>query len=266
MKYLKTKNGKLAYLDEGAGPVVLLIHGLAGDHLAWSPQISAWKERFRVIAPDTRGAGLSDQVDEPVTLESLADDFVELIEHLNVEKVNLVGRSMGGCIAQWIALKLPGRVASIAFVASCGKFDPLAIRCLENMREVLEWTKSWEAHARHSVRNFVAPSFFNSKHAQVGQIEALIGSSTRMQACYLHQSRAVTKHDLLERLHEIACPTFVMSGSVDPLGGPLSTQWLVDRLTNVRRYEFADCSHFFLMEQPRLFMEKMDEWWAEVLS
>jgi 3-oxoadipate enol-lactonase len=265
MNRIRIRQYELAYRDEGAGDAVLLIHGLAGDHSAWEPQITAWKSHLRVIAVDTRGAGQSTQRDEPVTLESLADDFIALLEHLNIDRVHVVGRSMGGCIAQWMALKAPRRIASLALLASCGKFDPLALRCLENMREVLEWTGSWAAHAKHSVRNFVSAHFFNHEQERVQHIERLIGSSSRLQASYIQQNLAVGRHDLLDRLSHITCPVLVMSGSEDPLGGPLLTSWMLRRLPDARHTSFDGCSHFFMMEEPERFMNEMQRWFSDVV-
>ena len=154
---------EIHYIDEGAGFPILLIHGLAGDHTAWNPQIEAWRGRHRVLATDTRGAGRSTQVDEPVTIRELALDLLAVLDHAGIEKCHLIGRSMGGFLAQHIALDAPERVCSLVMLASAGKLDPLAARLLTNMREVLEWTGSWPAHAAHSVPNFVSQRFFIEK-------------------------------------------------------------------------------------------------------
>jgi 3-oxoadipate enol-lactonase len=130
------------------------------------------------------------------------------------------------------------------------------------MREALELTGSWAAHARHSVPNFVSPAFFNEQQEKVGAIEQLIGSSTRLIGSYVQQNLAVSQHDLLDRLQEIECPVLVMSGEVDPLGGPLLTKWILRRLHNATHVEFAGCSHFFLMERPVKFMAEMDSWFS----
>lgn len=68
-------------VDEGRGFPLLLIHGLAGDHSAWTPQIAAWSGMHRVIAPDSRGAGRSSQVDEPISTEDMARWMSEAINH-----------------------------------------------------------------------------------------------------------------------------------------------------------------------------------------
>jgi pimeloyl-ACP methyl ester carboxylesterase len=144
MPFASVGKYKIFYVDEGEGFPIVLIHGLAGDHQAWAPQIAALRGRHRVIAFDNRGAGKSTQVDEPVTTEDLARDTLGLMDALGVSRAHIVGRSMGGSIAQHIALRAPDRVQSLVLCASFAKLDPLGMRVLTNMREVLEWRGSWE--------------------------------------------------------------------------------------------------------------------------
>jgi len=140
---------RLRYADVGSGPVVVLIHGLAGDHTAWRTQIELLSPRFRVIAFDNRGAGASTQVDEPISTQDLAADTLGLMDALGVARAQVVGRSMGGAVAQHMALMAPQRVKSLTLCASFAKLDPLGRRVLLNMREALEWRGSWSDHARH---------------------------------------------------------------------------------------------------------------------
>src|SRR5918911_2679682 len=91
---------ELFHVEQGDGFPVLLIHGLAGDHTAWTPQLPALAERYRTIAFDNRGAGRSTQRDEPVTTEELARDTLALLDALEIDRAHVVGRSMGGAIAQ----------------------------------------------------------------------------------------------------------------------------------------------------------------------
>lgn len=248
---------EINYADEGSGFPVLLIHGLAGDHTAWIPQINAWKGRYRLIAPDTRGAGLSTQVDEPVTIAGLAKDFIGLLDHLKIDKCHVIGRSMGGALGQEVTLQAPGRVQSLTMLASLAKADRMCIRVLDCLREVLEWRGSWTDHARHGSHYFVSTQFFNENPDKMAAIEKLVGGTDRKIACYSASSKAVKEHDVLARLQDIKCPVMVMSGEVDLICSRQCQQWMVERLPQAEWIEFANAAHFFMMEQPEKFMAAM---------
>lgn len=246
--------------DVGKGDAVVLIHGLAGDHAAWRAQIELLRGSHRVIAFDNRGAGRSTQIDEPVSTQDLAADTLALMDRLGVAQAHLVGRSMGGAVAQHVALIAPERVRSLALCASFARLDPLGRRVLLNMRDALEWRGSWVDHARHSVQNFVSAGFFNERPQQVAAIEALIGGETRLAACYSRQNEACQNHDTLADLPRIGIRTLVMAGDADPICSPTATRWLADGLPNARTEMFADASHFFLMEQPERFNRLLLDW------
>ena len=250
----------LRYLDVGEGTPVVLIHGLAGDHSAWLAQVQALRANYRVIAFDNRGAGASTQVDEPVSTADLADDTLRLMDCLGVERAHVVGRSMGGAVAQHMALRAPERVLSLALCASFARLDPLGRRVLSNMREALEWRMSWADHARHSVQNFVSAGFFNRYPERVAKIEQLIGGETRLPACYIRQNAACQSHDTLPDLPRITQPALVMAGDSDPICSLAATAMLSEGLPNVRTEIFSQASHFFLMEQPEKFMALLGGW------
>jgi 3-oxoadipate enol-lactonase len=251
---------RLHYLDEGAGTPVVLIHGLAGDHSAWLAQIEVLRRDHRVIAFDNRGAGRSTQVDEPVTTADLAIDTLQLMDYLEIERAHVVGRSMGGAVAQQMALLAPERVISLALCASFARLDALGRRVLLNMREALEWRMSWTDHARHSVQNFVSAEFFNNHPEQVAAIERLIGGETRLPACYIRQNEACQTHDTVSELGRIHQPTLVMAGENDPICSLTATRTLAMGLPNATTEIFNNASHFFLMEQPEKFMRLLSDW------
>jgi 3-oxoadipate enol-lactonase len=253
----------LRYLDVGQGTPVVLIHGLAGDYSAWLAQIEALRKDYRVIAFDNRGAGRSTQIDEPVSTADLADDTLALMDYLDVARAHVVGRSMGGAVAQHMALKAPQRVLSLTLCASFARLDPLGRCVLSNMREALEWRMSWADHARHSVQNFVSAGFFNSQPERAAKIEQLIGGETRLPACYSRQNEACQLHDTLADLPRITQPTLIMAGDSDPICSLTATGMLSAGLPNARTEIFEDASHFFLMEQPEKFMGLLQGWLGE---
>jgi 3-oxoadipate enol-lactonase len=262
MPFVDTSRGRLHYEERGQGPVIVLIHGLAGDLSAWRDQVEALSSDYRVIAFDNRGAGSSVQVDEPESTEAMAGDTLELMDALDAERAQVVGRSMGGAIAQHMALRAPERVQSLVLCASFARLDPLGERVLSNMRDVLEWRGSWVDHARHSVANFVSADFYNRSPEAIARIEALIGGESRLPACYVAQNHACLEHDTLDRLGDITCPTLVLNGGRDPICSPTCTGWMVERLPNVEAVEFEESSHFFLIEQPERFASLLEGWLA----
>jgi pimeloyl-ACP methyl ester carboxylesterase len=251
---------ELYYVEAGSGFPLVLIHGLAGDHSAWAVQMETWSKDHRAVAFDNRGAGRSTQVDEPISTEDMARDTLALMDELGIERAHVMGRSMGGAIAQHMALLAPDRIHSLIVCASFAKFDPIGTRVLTNMREVLEWRGDWADHARHSVQNFVSPSFFNENPETIAQIESLIGGETRLPACYVRQNHACLEHDTLDRLGEIACPTLIMAGGRDPICSLTATGWMRDGFPNQETVIFEDSSHFFLIEEPQRFMATVADW------
>jgi 3-oxoadipate enol-lactonase len=260
LKHAALGRHTLRYVDVGKGVPVVLIHGLAGDHSAWLAQIEALRQHFRVVAFDNRGAGGSSQVDESVSTADLADDTLALMDRLGIEQSHVVGRSMGGAVAQHIALKAPQRVLSLVLCASFARLDPLGRRVLSNMREALEWRMSWADHARHSVQNFVSAGFFNAHPDRVSKIEQLIGGETRLPACYIRQNEACQAHDTSADLDSIRQPTLIMAGDCDPICSLTATAMLSSGLPNARTEIFHQASHFFLMEQPDKFMSLLSDW------
>ena len=113
----KIGNYDIHYLDVGEGTPVVLIHGLAGDYSAWTSQIELLKDHYRVIAFDNRGAGKSTQVDEAISTQDLAKDTLGLMDFLNIESAHIVGRSMGGAVAQHMALMAAKRLVSAIHVS-----------------------------------------------------------------------------------------------------------------------------------------------------
>jgi pimeloyl-ACP methyl ester carboxylesterase len=222
--------------------------------------METWSRDYRVLAFDNRGAGQSTQVDEPISTEDMARDTLSLMDQVGIERAHVVGRSMGGAIAQHMALMQPERVHTLVVLASFAKLDPVGVRVLTSMREVLEWRGDWRDHARHSVANFVSPAFFNENPETIAQIEGLIGGETRLPACYIRQNHACLEHDTLDRLREITCPTLILAGGRDPICSLTSTRWMQDGFPDAESVIFEESSHFFLIEQPERFMSVMGEW------
>lgn len=111
---------QLKYVDQGKGPVVVLIHGLLGAHTNWEPQIETLSRRYRVIAPDLFGHGASDKPAGDYSLSAHAATVRDLLEALDIPSATLVGHSLGGGVAMQAMYLFPDRVERLCLVASGG--------------------------------------------------------------------------------------------------------------------------------------------------
>ena len=106
------------YEDHGKGEPLLLIEGWGTDLTCWQFQIPEFSTKYRVIAFDNRGAGRTDAPDQPYSFRMMADDAVGLLDALGIGKAHILGMSMGGCIAQEIAIEHPERTRSLILAAT----------------------------------------------------------------------------------------------------------------------------------------------------
>ena len=260
MPIVNTGRFDINYVEEGEGFPVILIHGLAGDHTAWFPQIAALKKKYRVIAFDNPGSGKSSKVESPVNTAELADTTLGLMDKLDVKKAHIVGRSMGGAIAQQIALREQDRLQSMAMAASFARLDSLGRQTIKNMQQLLSWRKNWSEWAPHAVSLFVAPEFFNENPDIIKNITMLISDESRDMISYDHLATTCLEHDVIDELGGIKTPTLVMAGKVDPICSMTAQKWMVDALSDVELTVFEKSSHFFLMEESLKALSTIEKW------
>jgi pimeloyl-ACP methyl ester carboxylesterase len=260
MPIVDTGLWKLNYVEEGSGAPVLLIHGLAGDHTAWRPQIDALKSRYRVIAFDNPGGGRSGAVDKPTSMAEIGQAVLRLMDELKVDRAHVVGRSMGGAIGQEMALAAPDRVQSLALAASFAKLDVLGVRMIENMRDYIGKVGSWTEWARVFSFTFVSNAFFITQQERMTLIERTIADESRDKVSYANLANAVIAADTLNRIGAIRCPTLIMAGRQDPICSPVSTRWMQDRMPQAETVFFEDSSHFFLMEESQKALATLTDW------
>jgi pimeloyl-ACP methyl ester carboxylesterase len=110
-------NHRMAYLDVGQGPPLILIHGFGGSMWNWEHQYSVLARTHRVIIPDLIGSGLSDKPKEVYTPERLVEFFLQFMDSLNIPQATLVGNSMGAGLAMAMALDYPERVTRLVLIS-----------------------------------------------------------------------------------------------------------------------------------------------------
>ena len=116
-QFTTVNNNRIAYLDVGQGPPLILIHGFGGSMWQWEHQYSVLAQNYRVIIPDILGSGLSDKPKEAYTPERLVEFFRQFMDTLNIPQATLVGNSMGAGLAMAMALDFPERVQRLILIS-----------------------------------------------------------------------------------------------------------------------------------------------------
>ncbi len=248
MAKIEVGDVELYYEIHGEGPPVVLIHGLAGDCSAWAPQIGVLEKDYKVIALDNRGAGRSSAPDYPYTTRHFADDTIGLLDALDIaEPAHVIGRSMGGAIAQEMAINYPERVRTMLITASFGKLDRYGYRILYNINEVVK-AQGYMAAAKIQSLFFFPPAYFNENQEQMDAFEDGIGVTDRPIHGYTNSTHACLEHDALDRLDRVKCPTLVLAGGEDVLCAVGAAKEIVDRVPGSRLKIYDGASHFFMIQ------------------
>jgi pimeloyl-ACP methyl ester carboxylesterase len=255
----------LHYVEAGGGDPLLLIMGFGGDHLAWAFQVPAFSERHRVISFDNRGAGQSDVPDVPYTTRMMADDAVGLLDALKVERAHVLGVSMGGMIAQEVALNHPGRVRSLQLHCTYGRPDPYMRALVEAWRTVRakatpeEWLRT-VALWLFSPRTFAERPELVETIIQTGLANPHPFSLTG----FLRQGEAVRSHDALERLPKLTCPTLVSVAADDILVPPRFAREMAAAIPGAQLRVIDSAGHCYFWERPDVFNAMCLDFIAEV--
>ena len=247
------------YETHGAGFPLLLINGLGGDHLEWLYQIPFFKPHYKVIAFDNFGSGKSDVPPGPYTTGRMADDAARLLETLNVQRAHVLGVSLGGMIAQEVALRHPDRVDRLVLGCTARRGSRPSARRLR--RSPRSRTGDRRSGGRPAA---ILPFLYTDTYIneQSKEIDAFIRRRTENRtapAGYIAQMSAAMTHDAAARLGEIRARTLVIAGDADLLVPPVNSVLIAERIPDARLVILPGAPH-------RLFAENADAFNREVLD
>jgi len=248
MPYTEVNGIKIYYETYGEGPPVILIGGLGSQIQSWATQVPIYSRHFRVIVFDNRGAGKSDKPDIPYTTKLMADDTAGLLDTLGIESAHVVGKSMGGMIGQWLAIRYPEKVKKLVLGCTSASRDEVGNEILRMGREIASkvgvkavWlTALFLGYTREYIEKNL--SAIKETLATVSENpEALIG--------YIRQSLACEGHNTRDLVGRIKAPTLVMLGERDMIASPRRSRELVELIPGARLKVFEGVGHGFWRER-----------------
>ena len=243
----------------GKGPPLAMIRGVGSNVDHWYEQVSALSQKFQLLIFDNRGIARSSDPGGPFTIRDMATDTIALMEAVGIEKAHVLGYSMGGMIAQEMALNHPQRIGGLVLVATdCGisrriKARPEASRLFSEM--VRLGTKEARLAAE---RCLFAGQTFENNPAVIRRYAEVSQRFPAAQAMLARQWAAVKQHDASQRLRLISSPTLAITGSEDVLIPPQNSALLAELIPGAHSASIDGGGHLFLIEQPRQFNEAVN--------
>lgn len=234
---------------EGA-PVVVLGHSLATSRAMWAPQIEALEWRYRVLAFDMRGHGMSAAPEGPYSLEMLAGDVAALAGHLGIDRFRYLGLSIGGMIGQMLALRHPDRLDGLVLASTTSR-TPEQARLLWDERIAAVKAGGMATQVAATLERWFTPLCREQRPALIARVGGMIAATP--VAGFIGCGQAIKKLDLTDRLGDIRVPTLVMVGRQDP-GTPVAASEAIQRGIPGSRLAILDqASHQAGLEQPEAF-------------
>ena len=262
MPKAKVNEINIYYEVRGRGEPLVLILGLGGPCSAWIFQTRAFKKYYQVITFDNRGVGKSDKPSSPYTVRTMADDTIGLLDYLGVDKAHVLGVSLGGMIAQEIAINYPERVGKLILgctAAEIGDTNGSVTRAMglkegppeadiTDLRGV-DMGKVMSAVTSLSFNRILFKVLLVSVakiYFKFGKVKGISG-----------QLEATTAYSTLDRLHEIKAPTLVIAGTGDKIMPIHLSEVLANGIPNARLVKVEGGSHSFFMEMRGRFNKEV---------
>jgi pimeloyl-ACP methyl ester carboxylesterase len=242
---------RLHWESDGEGETVLLVAGLALPATSWWRTVPVLSRRFRVLTYDHSGVGRSGDLRAPFSTASMAADAVSVLDAAGVDRAHVYGTSLGGLVAQQIAIRHPERVRSLVL----GATHPGGHRAHPPDRDVLSFLRRRpELPAREAAWAFVPYNYAaRCRRHHLDRIAQDIARRLELpyaKAAYRAQLFAGATHDCLLALRRIAAPTLVVHGREDRVIPAGNAELLADAIPDAELHLLDETGHIYMTEEP----------------
>ena len=253
--FFHSEGDKLFYTTMGDGPCVMLLHPTPVDHRFWLSVADLLAPRYRLILPDLRGHGQSEAGEGPITIEKLAADAVQLLDHLGIYRAMFAGCSIGGYSLYEIWRTFPSRVEALAFCCSKPQPDDDAARSkrAENI-DMIEKSGA-AAFIDATLQAVIGPTAHRRWPNKVTEAREMMLAVPPANLVAVQQGLAA-RPDSVATARTLRIPCCVLAAGEDPGSTPADMHLLAEQIRNggygAEYHEIPDAGHFAPFEQPEL--------------
>lgn len=263
MPHISANGIKLFYEEEGEGDPLLLLMGITASGSSWEKHVAFWKRKFRCIMPDNRGVGLSDVPRGPYTSLQMANDHAGLLDALQIEKVRVVGCSMGSIIAQQLAIHHPHKISSVVLMCPWARCDAKAQGIFQNMINCKKKLSPEEFSLYIQLLIFSKKYWDDPDNADAllqARVDAALNANPQTLEGLQSQANACMTHNVIGDLHKLQQPTLVIGGKEDVFTPEWMARELADNIPNASIHLYEHCGHAFHWEAIEDFNPRIVSW------
>jgi 3-oxoadipate enol-lactonase len=253
----------LYYEVHGDGEPLLCVMGLAADHLAWTLQVPAWSQQYKTVVFDNRDVGQSFRADGPYEVADMAQDTLRLADGLGLERFHLLGMSLGGAIAQEVALAAPGRLLSLTLVVTyawAGRWG----RDFARLWGRAAAQRTDEEHIDWLILETTSQEFYeNEQGVEFLRNMMLANPHPQPRDAFLRQLDAGSRHDTRDRLGQIELPVHVIGAERDLLVPAFKSEEVAELIPSAKLSITPRAPHGVNIERAEEFNALVLEFLAE---
>jgi 3-oxoadipate enol-lactonase len=261
MPFINIANVVHHYTIDGAenAPALVFSNSLGSDYRIWDPVLPYLRDRFRIIRYDQRGHGLSDATLAPYAISDLVNDLVGLLGHLNVDNALVCGLSVGGMIAQGLAVSYPRHVRALVLCDTAMYIGPASM-----------WDERIAAIKNGGIGALTAPIMerWFSREFREGRTTEFRGYVNMLERIpvegYIGTCCAIRDADLREAAATIGRPSLVLCGDQDLATPPSLARELADAISGAKFSLIEGAAHISCVEQPESFSRLVIDFWEEI--
>lgn len=257
MAFFESRGLRQHYEVVGSGQPILMIHGFTNHGMVWAEQITDLVHAgFRVIMPDLAGHGQSQPVERPTTVDELTLDMLNLLDHLSIDKTIVCGLSLGGRIAQYLAIDHPERLSAIVVANSCADNAAPGVAAARN-----SWIEMFEKPNGPLLRmQMVWPQMLNERYRASPTADAVLANWKRINgkipgSSFANIARGGQNFKSSDRLKDVKLPCLVISGEFDSLFPPAMCKEIADLIPGAKFSVIPGACHLSSLDSPKEFNE-----------
>jgi pimeloyl-ACP methyl ester carboxylesterase len=247
MPFVENQGARIYWDEQGHGTPILLIMGLSYPSCMWYRTRPLLASRYRTLVLDNRGIGSSDIPPGPYPIALMASDAAAVLEAAGIESAHVFGVSMGGMIAQELALQYPARVRSL-ILGCTGAGGPTAVRAEP---EAIQMLMRREKMSPEQAAEAAVPFIYDptTARARIDEDLAIRRPWFPSPEGYAAQLQGILAWEAYSRLSGIAAPTLVIHGESDRLVAPGNAKLIAERIPGAKLVMIPHASHLFLTDQ-----------------